>query len=337
MSGSDESGEEMQSGRTNRAENRTKIWAQRNEDEQFDGAAIFVVDSAMDIEDDDFRQVSDGQEVHGIMSSGCGKGAGVVGFNRANPIDIPGEELSNADLGHTKSVGVFGKGVTGVVGQGDSRGYDISDGFGVGVVGRGSKGGPGVVGFAGGVNVEFHATQTGVFGQGATGVTGRGIGGAGVRGTGGELQTGVVGVGGEGKDPVGNLTQGPGVVGVGRGDSLFPPHEPTMGTGVYGFGQDGVRGVGNEGRGGVFKSAQVTAQVRLVPVQVKQMRREPPLISMAVPIPALPKTGVGGDLMSVRVVDKGPCTLWFCVSEGVSGGPARWAQVLLGPLFDGTA
>jgi hypothetical protein len=77
--------------------------------------------------------------------------------------------------------------------------------------------------------------------------------------------------------------------------------------------------------------------VQLVPVQVKQMRREPPLIPMAVPIPALPKTGVGGDLMSVRVVDKGPCTLWFCVSEGAKGGPARWAQVVLGPLFDGTA
>ena len=44
MSGSDESSEEIQSGRTNRAENRTKIWAQRNEDEQFDGEAILVVE-----------------------------------------------------------------------------------------------------------------------------------------------------------------------------------------------------------------------------------------------------------------------------------------------------
>ena len=62
MSGSDESGEEIQSGRTNRAENRTKIWAQRNEDEEFDGEAILVVESAFDIENDDFRQVSDTQD-----------------------------------------------------------------------------------------------------------------------------------------------------------------------------------------------------------------------------------------------------------------------------------
>ena len=46
----------------NRAENRTKIWAQRNEDEQFDGEAILVVESAFDIENDDFRQVSDTQD-----------------------------------------------------------------------------------------------------------------------------------------------------------------------------------------------------------------------------------------------------------------------------------
>jgi hypothetical protein len=62
ISGSDESGEEIQSSRTNRAENRTKIWAQRNEDEQFDGEAILVVESAFDIENDDFRQVSDTQD-----------------------------------------------------------------------------------------------------------------------------------------------------------------------------------------------------------------------------------------------------------------------------------
>ena len=36
MAGADHSGEEMQTGRTNRAENRTRIWAQREEDSDFD-------------------------------------------------------------------------------------------------------------------------------------------------------------------------------------------------------------------------------------------------------------------------------------------------------------
>ena len=46
---------------------------------------------------------------------------------------------------------------------------------------------------------------------------------------------------------------------------------------------------------------------------------------------ALPKRGRGGELMAVKD-DQGACTLWFCVKDGP---PARWAQVLLGPEFDG--
>src|SRR6266404_8440443 len=109
MAGSDESGEEMQSGRTNRAENRTRIWAQRNEGENFEGPAILIVEAAGDIEDDDFSQVPDSQTVHGIMGSGCGTGAGVIGFSRRHMIDDPHEELSPADFEHAQNVGVFGK------------------------------------------------------------------------------------------------------------------------------------------------------------------------------------------------------------------------------------
>ena len=41
-----------------------------------------------------------------------------------------------------------------------------------------------------------------------------------------------------------------------------------------------------------------------------------------------------GDLLAL--IDKQrQCALWFCVSSGDGGGPAKWAQVLLGPSFNG--
>ena len=111
MAGADHSGEEMQTGRTNRAENRTRIWAQREEDSDFDGEAILVVEAAVEV-DDDYELVNDGLVAHGVVSSGIGSGAGVVGFNRRNPIFAPGVELSPADLSSATNVGVFGKGTT---------------------------------------------------------------------------------------------------------------------------------------------------------------------------------------------------------------------------------
>jgi hypothetical protein len=50
----------------------------------------------------------------------------------------------------------------------------------------------------------------------------------------------------------------------------------------------------------------------------------------------LPKSGRAGDLMSV-IDEQGYCTLWFCVKGEIGGAPARWAQALLGPSFDGQA
>ena len=124
MAGSDESGEEMQSGRTNRAENRTRIWAQRNDGESFEGPAIFVVETAGNIEDDDFAKPSDSETIHGIMGSGNGVGAGVIGFSKRHLNDDPQEELSALDFEHAENVGVFGKGISGVVGQGDTNGVN---------------------------------------------------------------------------------------------------------------------------------------------------------------------------------------------------------------------
>ena len=52
MAGSDHSGQDMESGRTNRAEDQTRIWAQREGDGEFNGDVIFVVEAAREIEDE---------------------------------------------------------------------------------------------------------------------------------------------------------------------------------------------------------------------------------------------------------------------------------------------
>ena len=59
MAGSDHSGEDMEAGRTNRAENTTKIWAQRFDESDtsvdFNGNAILIVEESASVEDpDDF-------------------------------------------------------------------------------------------------------------------------------------------------------------------------------------------------------------------------------------------------------------------------------------------
>jgi hypothetical protein len=153
--GADQSGDDMVSGQVNRAENTTRIWAQQKtgkhfastgpDDNEF-GMAILVVELAFNIEkgDTEHEWVSDSQRVHGIMSSGCGGGAGVVGVLRGHPLFARGEVLSATDIENSKYVGVFGKGITGIVGQGSSTGRAASEpplwaGYGAGVIGRGSS------------------------------------------------------------------------------------------------------------------------------------------------------------------------------------------------------
>jgi len=305
MAGADHSGEEVQTRRTNRAEYRTKIWAQCEEDSVFDGEAILVVEAAGDIDDDDYRQVNDGLAAHGILASGVGAGAGVVGFNLRNPIFAPGPELSPADLSNSSNVGVFGKGSTGVAAQGDFR-YAPDQasvgGRGVGIIGRGDinlVSAPGVVGFSGGVSDESIPANMGVLGKGATGVGGLG-------------------------------TRGPGVNGIGS------PGAP----GVLGVGQDGGRGLGVDERGGIFES-QRSAQVQLVPARGRGVPEQESFMPTIVAEPGrlgteLPETGRAGDLMSV-IDERGACALWLCTQGEKGGAPTRWAQVLLGPAFDGQA
>lgn len=53
------------------------------------------------------------------------------------------------------------------------------------------------------------------------------------------------------------------------------------------------------------------------------------------PGPELPRNGRAGEFTALQD-PTGTCTLWFCVSDP-GPGPSRWAQVVLGPQFDGSA
>lgn len=160
-----------------------------------------------------------------------------------------------------------------------------------------------------------------------------------------------------------------GVIGL-AGDTAIPPISETGNNGVYGRGPVGIfghgffgvygksetgRGVFGEtdsdvgvfglarkdtGRGGAFQSGR-SAQVWLIPQNQPTEFPTPVAVTPTViraerEGPKLPKDGRGGDLMAIA--DKqGQCTLWFCVKGEGAAVPARWAQVLLGPSFDGQA
>ena len=256
MAGSDESGEEMQSGRTNRAEDHTRIWAQQRLGEQFNGDTIFVVEGAGDIEDEDFTLPSG--KIHGILGVGVGAGAGVIGHDASSP---------DQDISQVRDVGVFGRGKTGVEGEG-TRGPGVegvgsnhsTSLLGAGVVGRGGRQpdennaertphGPGVIGIGGGRAREVKtgnniAASVGVFGQGAEAeartvggtIHGPALPGAGVVGRGG------VSIPNEG--PV-----APGVIGWAGGADTAPDLAIEGDIGVQGIGGIGVEGIGMAGPG----------------------------------------------------------------------------------------
>jgi hypothetical protein len=425
MAGSDESGEDMESGRVNRAEDRTIIWAQRTAESPFNGDSVFIVERAGDIEDDDFSVPF--ERVHAIRGVGLGDGAGVIGlsglhtqYDAEHLIDVgvfgvgntgvrgegfgnPGVEGLGKDrpFNAIDGVGVFGRGGRqpddrnddrkphgpGVVGLGGGRSrkldhHDIVQSVGVfgqgaeaetrtvdgvehgprqpgaGVVGRGGESiprgtvAPGVVGWAGGADplpVPVFTGDIGTLGYGGTGVTGIALAGPGVHGIGsdgeggavpnrGQIGPGVLAEGGVGLRPGATdvFMHAAGVIGLSGEQN--PPATETNEIGVYGRGREGVKGFGSASRGGRFQS-QRSAQVNLVPAKRAHGRDQVAVIPTVLANPGmqgpeLPRDGERGDLMSV-VNDDAVCTLWFCVESPSGAGPARWAQVLLGPLFDG--
>ena len=86
------------------------------------------------------------------------------------------------------------------------------------------------------------------------------------------------------------------------------------------------------------------AQVNLVPRPVRTKLPEGSAVTPTAISPgelergvvSLPRRGRPGDLMTL-IDDARLCTLWFCVRGADEVGPARWAQVLLGPEFPGQA
>ena len=312
-----------------------------------------------------------GENATGVLADAGGQAAGVVGLGGPRQgtgvfgLGSGGERLFRRGHG--------GIGVHGVGGVGDlSSAPSSSPGTppppdvmpGTGVFGQGGTiaetnpkrlllgaGVIGVGGDAGNPNMPSMSDSgsAGVFGRGADARIDKISDGGSVTFVGpAEAGPGVVGLGGVPIPP--EFPVAAGVIGLAGGQAR-PGIAETGETGVFGLGRTGMQGRGQGGpglrarsdvdRGGVFDSDR-SAQIQLVPQRVRTRLPETSTVSptgisataLASGAVSLPKAGQGGDLMAL-VDDVGRCTLWFCVQDPSGGGPARWAQVLLGPVFDG--
>ncbi|WP_341392902.1 hypothetical protein [Arthrobacter sp. G119Y2] len=389
MSGASGSGEEFQTGRTNRAEGRTILWAQVPPGQpNFNGPAILIVEVAKDPNDPD--DYEDGGSFIPSNSFDGIVGKGWSGGSASNFGGTPGGTGVIGRGGRNQGTGVFGLGGgTPEPGNGGAGGIgvhglggpqadyfaDYSTPPGAGLVGQGGRQSEldnrlrlphaaGVIGIGGGTGhnkdlLPAHQLSdtggVGVYGQGAGlsvamvppqdeagTVPGPNVA-SGPRAAG----AGVLGRGGESTEP--RERSASGVVGLAGGVPI-PSSNQTLGFGVVGHGPVGVHGRGLAGpgvegtsagdRGGTFQSDHA-AQVQLVPGFSRGTFPPPTTVTpTALPtgregVVQLPKDGRGGDLMVLSDEERS-CTLWFCV-EGVNSGPAKWAQVLTGPVFDGVA
>lgn len=313
-----------------------------------------------------------GANATGVVGDAGGRAAGVVGLGGPDEgtgifgEGSGGERNLGVHLGFDSRRGRGGIGVHGVGGLADLRAApDVLPG--AGVLGQGGKItdqnaerqllGPGVIGIGGAAGDDDRPTMTdagsaGVFGQGAEARLERFVDDAGIASFVGpaEAGPGVVGIGGL-PNPR-EFPVGAGVIGLAGGETR-PPIDQTGGVGVFGRGPTGVRARGVAGpgihahstndRAGVF-DAENAAQVQLVPQRVRTRFPEGSAVTptgisaaaVASGVVALPKDGLGGDLVALADVT-GRCTLWFCVETSYGAGPAQWAQVLLGPSFAGTS
>lgn len=405
MAGASESGEEMQTGRTNRAEDRTVLWAQVPPGGQanFNGQAILIVEVAKVAEDrDDYEDgghFTPSHLIHGIVATGWSGDARFRSTPGGSGMIGRGGTYQGTGVvglgGGTPEAGFYGAGGIGVHGLGGSQAEIFFDTTttppGAGVIGQGGRQldnknmarlphAAGLIGIGGGTGpnkdiLPAHPlTATGgvgVYAQGAEATvtmvvdensnlvpSGPLAPAAGVLGRGGvpiprdenPVAAGVIGLAGDTAIPpiseTGNKgVYGGGPIGVFGHGLIFGVHgKSEQGRGIVGETDSdvGIYGLANKdtGRGGVFESKR-SAQVRLVPQNQLTKFPEPvavnPTAIEAKPDegPKLPKDGRGGDLMSIAD-SQGQCTLWFCV-KGEGASPASWAQVLLGPSFNGQA
>jgi hypothetical protein len=202
MAGANESGEDIESGRTNRAEDRTQLWAQVAPGQSnFNGPAILILEVAGDPADPDDYDEGDtfvpSSLIHGLMATGWGGGS------------------ANNFGGTPGANGVIGRGGrnqgNGVVGLGG--GQPEPGGTGDGGIGVHGLGGP-VSGF---FTPPGTAPGAGVIGQGGTQSASFNRDRA-------KHAAGVFGLGG----------------GTGPGTDSLPSHplSETGGVGVYGKGAD---------------------------------------------------------------------------------------------------
>ncbi|ACK50449.1 hypothetical protein Msil_1498 [Methylocella silvestris BL2] len=367
MSGASSSNEDMVTGRTNRAEGRTILWADVPPDQSnFNGPAIMIVETAQSPEDPD--DYDDGQSFQAANQYDGLRATGWSGGSASNFGGTPGGTGVVGRGGRNQGTGVQGvgggvpepgnggAGGIGVHGLGGSQADFFADPTtppGAGLVGQGGRQSAqgntaqqphaaGVIGIAGGTGRSFDALPAHTLTE---------TGGVGVYGQGAEATTVMVPpVDADGNStsgpnvPSGPAAAGPGVLGRGGVADMGPAAAGVVGVaggvglpGIGAYADAGVYGEAGVGRGGVFKSGK-SAQLMLAPRKagVRFNRGGPatphPVANERVGL-RLPKDGKAGDLIAL-LDDTGECGLWFCVREG-NGAPAQWAEVLLGPAFAG--
>jgi hypothetical protein len=309
----------------------------------------------------------------GVTGVACLAGAGVRGLGGQVTIRSGGQNGSG-----TGGTGVVGHGGSGDLDSNDDPQFSVSGktydpGFGVVGIGgwwtgpqtasnpigenrrdRDNRGGPGVVGVAGGENVSppvptFDQVKgVGVFGGS---LVGEGIVADGALGFAGLRATGDIGVWGIGSVSFGVKGEGPtGVAANGKATGILA----TGGVAVQANG--GGTGIIASGKGA---PAAVFSREKQELMSEPQIHIEP--LPMWVPDPQdantvsvipddglgdqLPKWANAGDLLMTKqgptkdkpeVPARPEVTLWLCVLTSVSGDqPAVWKQVLLGPGIEG--
>lgn len=329
MSGSNDSGDDLEAGRVNRASSHTRIWMSNSKDgDSFEGHAILIVEPQLALRDERVP-IDDPPDVIGVMGTGSKKAAGVVGTGG----DVSGIGVIGQG-GGTKApgTGVLGLGTFGLHGVGTSTVFETAL-PGVGLVAQGGRRPPedehhllhgaGVIAMAGGADQPIPGLDV--------------TGSVGVYAQGGDAQTVTTR---KGKETfiTGQPRPGPGVVGIG-GTTLTERALPASGVigfaggtggapdywmstcGVYGAGETGVAGWSSSGpglrgfsegdRGGRFESEKA-AQVNLAPsgsLKTAKGLRE----------------GDAGDLLVT--MDGNIATLWFCKRSSGNQGDAEWVEV----------
>jgi hypothetical protein len=309
MAGATEAGDDFSVGRTNKSEERSLLVAINGDPDGYQ--TDFVLDVSIE-NDRVLRKIADGVDaIHA---------RGTVSFSTGGAIGTLPE-----------GNGIVAQGLNGLAGyvHAAARDKNMERDVHAGVFGVGGSASPGV------------------FGRGVNGVVGYENGAArdptwegsdisGVIGNGGRAGIGVRGTGGNGgvKGESGNST---GVEGISK---LSPGVSGTSdsGIGVSGVSDTGpgISGTSSKDVGGVFQSKSMP-QLFLIPNDIGALNSASGITPQAINVrdrgPKLPAHGRGGQLMAVKD-SQGACSLWFCVKDGP---PARWAQVLVGNEFDGTA